>query len=62
MLSEFMVGIQALSYNSGDYRRLYSLGLFMDALVIVLLTVPDNFPTILALGYNPIWWGVVMVE
>jgi tripartite ATP-independent transporter DctM subunit len=64
MLSEFIVGIQAPPYLIilGIIAVYILLGCFMDALVIVLLTVPIIFPTILALGYNPIWWGVVMVR
>ena len=64
MLSEFIVGIQAPPYLIilGIIAVYILLGCFMDALVIVLLTVPIIFPTILALGYNPIWWGVIMVR
>ena len=58
MLSEFIVGIQAPPYLIilGIIAVYILLGCFMDALVIVLLTVPIIFPTILAFGYNPIWW------
>ncbi|MBI2491073.1 MAG: TRAP transporter large permease [Candidatus Rokubacteria bacterium] len=37
------------------------LGAFMDMLSIMFLTVPVIFPTILALGFDPIWFGVLMV-
>lgn len=37
------------------------LGCLMDTLAIVLLTVPIFVPLIVALGFDPIWFGVVMV-
>jgi len=37
------------------------LGLFIDQISIILITVPLVFPVITALGFNPIWFGVVMI-
>ena len=37
------------------------LGCFMDALSMILLTVPFVFPVIKALGFDPIWFGIVIV-
>jgi TRAP-type C4-dicarboxylate transport system permease large subunit len=37
------------------------LGALMDELAMILLTVPIFFPVITALGYDPIWFGVVIV-
>ena len=37
------------------------LGCVMDALAMILLTVPIFFPVIVALGFDPIWFGVIMV-
>lgn len=36
-------------------------GCFIDALALVLLTIPIFYPVILELGYDPIWFGVVVV-
>jgi C4-dicarboxylate transporter DctM subunit len=36
-------------------------GCFMDALAMVMLTVPIFFPVAQALGFDPIWFGVVIV-
>ncbi len=36
-------------------------GCFMDALAFVTLTVPIFFPVVMALGYDPIWFGVIIV-
>ncbi|NLM28740.1 MAG: TRAP transporter large permease [Clostridiaceae bacterium] len=38
------------------------LGCFIDALALVLLTVPIFYPVVVeVLGYNPIWFGVIVV-
>ena len=37
------------------------LGCFMDAAAIILISVPIFFPIILRLGYDPIWFGVIVV-
>ncbi len=39
----------------------FLLGLFMDALAMLVITIPVVFPIILALGYDPIWFGVIAV-
>jgi len=36
-------------------------GCFMDALAMVMLTIPIFFPVAEALGFDPIWFGVVIV-
>lgn len=37
------------------------LGTAMDELAMVLLTIPTIFPIIKSLGFDPIWFGVVIV-
>jgi C4-dicarboxylate transporter, DctM subunit len=37
------------------------LGCLMDALAMVILTVPIMFPVILHLGFDPIWFGIIIV-
>ena len=37
------------------------LGCLMDALAMVILTVPIIFPVIKELGFDPIWFGVIIV-
>ena len=34
----------------------------MDSLAILLLVVPIIFPAVLELGFDPIWFGVLMVR
>lgn len=36
-------------------------GCFMDALAFVMLTVPIFYPLVMNLGYDPIWFGVIIV-
>jgi len=36
-------------------------GCFMDALAFVTLTVPIFFPVVTELGYDPIWFGIIIV-
>ncbi|RZI70962.1 MAG: TRAP transporter large permease subunit, partial [Variovorax sp.] len=33
----------------------------MDAMAMIILTVPIIFPVIVALGFDPIWFGVIIV-
>ncbi len=33
----------------------------MDALAFVTLTVPIFYPVVMELGYDPIWFGVIIV-
>jgi C4-dicarboxylate transporter DctM subunit len=36
-------------------------GCFMDSLAMITLTVPIIFPVVMALGFDPIWFGVIIV-
>jgi C4-dicarboxylate transporter, DctM subunit len=38
-----------------------ALGALMDELAMILLTVPIFFPVVTAIGYDPIWFGVIIV-
>ncbi len=37
------------------------LGLFLDGISIVVMSLPITLPLILAMGYDPIWFGVFLV-
>ena len=39
----------------------FILGCFLDPTGIIMLTVPIFVPVINALGFNPVWFGVVFV-
>jgi C4-dicarboxylate transporter DctM subunit len=36
-------------------------GCFIDALAFIMLTVPIFYPVIVSMGYDPIWFGVIIV-
>jgi C4-dicarboxylate transporter, DctM subunit len=36
-------------------------GCFIDALALIMLTVPIFYPVVTSLGYDPLWFGVVIV-
>jgi TRAP-type C4-dicarboxylate transport system permease large subunit len=38
------------------------LGMFMDAIGMLLLTLPVVQPAVIALGYDPIWFGIIVVK
>jgi tripartite ATP-independent transporter DctM subunit len=48
-----IVGLIGLVYLIG--------GCFIDALALMMLTIPIFYPIILSLGYDPIWFGVIIV-
>jgi C4-dicarboxylate transporter DctM subunit len=37
------------------------LGCLMDAMAMIILTVPIIFPVIIHLGFDPIWFGIIIV-
>jgi tripartite ATP-independent transporter DctM subunit len=36
-------------------------GCFVDALALIMLTVPIFYPVVIGLGFDPIWFGVIIV-
>jgi tripartite ATP-independent transporter DctM subunit len=43
------------------FAVLLVLGMFVDAISMMLLTIPIFFPIAQALGFDPIWFGLVML-
>jgi C4-dicarboxylate transporter DctM subunit len=37
------------------------LGMFLDIFAAIVLTIPVIFPLVIKMGYDPIWFGVIMV-
>src|SRR4051794_34207233 len=62
-LTAFLTGLGIGSYGVlGLIMLMYLvLGCLMDALAMVILTVPIIFPVIKELGFDPIWFGVIIV-
>lgn len=38
------------------------LGMVLDGLGMMLLTLPVVYPAIIGLGYDPIWFGILLVK
>lgn len=38
------------------------LGCLMDALAMILLTIPVFFPLVLSMNFDPIWFGIILVR
>jgi TRAP-type C4-dicarboxylate transport system permease large subunit len=38
------------------------LGMFLDAIGMMMLTLPIVYPAVVALGYDPIWFGIIVVK
>lgn len=62
-VTEFMTGL-----GIGPYGVLalimvmyLVLGCLMDAMAMIILTVPIIFPVVTELGFDPIWFGVIIV-
>lgn len=36
-------------------------GCFIDALALIMLTIPIFYPVVIQIGYDPIWFGVIIV-
>ncbi|MDP6437682.1 MAG: TRAP transporter large permease [Gammaproteobacteria bacterium] len=43
------------------FATLLLLGMFMDQISMLLLTIPVFFPLAGALGYDPVWFGIVVL-
>jgi tripartite ATP-independent transporter DctM subunit len=62
MLAKFMTGLPLPGWAimlviTGFYL---ALGTFMEGISMVITTIPLLFPVVVALGYDPIWFGVVI--
>lgn len=40
---------------------LFVLGLFLDAISVILIAIPIVFPVLVQYGYDPIWFGVILM-
>ena len=43
------------------FGTLLLLGMFMDQISILLLTIPIFFPLAASLGYDPVWFGIIVL-
>jgi tripartite ATP-independent transporter DctM subunit len=63
VLADFFATLETSRYVilMGIMLFYIALGCMMNAIPMMLLTLPSLYPTILALGFDPIWFGVVVV-
>ena len=62
------LGEAMTSLGLGPYGVLFAivviylvLGMFMDGLAMLVVTIPIFFPIMMGLGFDPIWFGVIAV-
>ena len=62
-IANWISGFQLPSYAIMFFIILVYLlgGCFIDSLALIMLTVPIFYPVVSQLGYNPLWFGVVIV-
>lgn len=63
VLATYLSGVEVspILILIGMYILYMVLGCFMDALAMMMLTVPIFYPVIVGLGFDPIWFGVIQV-
>jgi tripartite ATP-independent transporter DctM subunit len=62
-VTEFITGLGLGRYGVLAVLMLMYLvlGCLMDAMAMIILTVPIIFPVVTALGFDPVWFGVIIV-
>jgi C4-dicarboxylate transporter DctM subunit len=62
-VTEFLTGLGIGSYGVLALIMIMYLvlGCLMDAMAMIILTVPIIFPVVTQLGFDPIWFGVIIV-
>ncbi len=62
-LAEFVAGLPLppLALAIAMQIMLLILGMFMGSVAVIMVTVPIFMPLVYALGFNPIWFGLLML-
>lgn len=62
-LTEFLTGLGLGRYGVLALIMLMYLvlGCLMDAMAMIILTVPIIFPVVTGMGFDPIWFGIIIV-
>ncbi|HKK33862.1 MAG TPA: TRAP transporter large permease, partial [Desulfomicrobiaceae bacterium] len=55
------LNLPAIVVMAGIVLIYFLSGCFMDSLALVMLTIPIFFPVVTALGFDPIWFGIIIV-
>lgn len=62
-ITSFLVSLELGAYGTLSLILVFFLllGCVLDAMAMIILLVPIVFPVILQLGFDPIWFGVIIV-
>ena len=63
-LSEYIIGsgLPPLGVFIGVCMLFVFLGCFLEPIGMMLLTLPIIFPALVTLGYDPIWFGILIIK
>lgn len=63
MVTDYLSGLDAapVIILLGILLLYFALGMFMDSIAMLVITVPVVFPVITALGIDPVWFGILTV-
>lgn len=64
--TEVMEGVTALGLSQTGFifvvmAAIFTLGMFLETIAIILITTPIILPSMVALDINPIWYGVMLM-
>lgn len=62
-LAGFIGGLQVapMVVMIGILALMFLLGCFIDGIILIILMIPILYPSVIALGFDPIWFGVIVV-
>ena len=62
-ITEFVagVGLGPLGFIIAVMALIFVLGMFLEAIAIILITTPILLPTMVHLGIDPIWYGILLM-
>lgn len=55
------MGLGPLGFIVAVMALLFVLGMFLESIAIILITTPILLPTMLKLGIDPVWYGVLLM-
>ena len=63
-LADWMVGLTDSKYLTLVLILIpyFILGMFIDGISMILLTMPITFPIIVKLGFDPVWFGIIITK
>jgi tripartite ATP-independent transporter DctM subunit len=63
LLADTITGLPLPSYAifAGIILLYILLGMFLDIFAAIVLTIPVIYPLVMKMGFDPIWFGVIMV-